>query len=121
MGQGGAPCPKPEKGYYKRLKAGRKRERSKVVKQVRPKIFDRAGNVCECCRIRPAESMSEYKPRSVGGKISEDNSDALCGSGTTGCHGHVQRHNIIRSVDEHGQKTFTAVREVARRWMAGEE
>ncbi len=33
-------------------------------------------------------------PRSLGGKVSRKNSIALCGSGTTGCHGLIQAHRI---------------------------
>lgn len=84
--------PKPEA----RVKTKARQEKIRVtsVKDVRQYVFARERNLCRCCRIRPAESMHEIRPRSVGGKVSRKNSVALCGSGTTGCHGHAQGHRI---------------------------
>lgn len=62
---------------------------------VRTYVFDREHNGCRVCRRRFAESMHELVPRSLGGKVSKRNSIAVCGSGTTGCHGFLQRHQIV--------------------------
>lgn len=88
--------PKPEprartKRRAKRIKADR-------ITEVRLYVFARERNLCRCCRLRPAESMHEIRARSLGGKISKVNSVALCGSGTTGCHGFCQTHQITVAV-----------------------
>lgn len=62
----------------------------------RPEILERANHVCELC-YGPLSSMSVHhrRPRQMGGTKAEwinshENLLALCGSGTTGCHGHVE-------------------------------
>jgi hypothetical protein len=84
--------PKPEP--RKRSKARLARTRRAHVAAVRAYVFAREQNVCRCCGIRAAESMHEIRPRSLGGKVSRENSIACCGSGTTGCHGFMQNHEI---------------------------
>lgn len=86
-------CPKPEP--QKRIKARRKRVQQKVTAAVRAYIFEREQYRCRCCVVRAAESMHEIHPRSLGGVVSPENSVALCGSGTTGCHGLIQAHLIV--------------------------
>jgi hypothetical protein len=63
---------------------------------IRPEILARANYVCELC-YGPLNQMSLHhrKPRQMGGtKVAwihdHENLLALCGSGTTGCHGHVE-------------------------------
>lgn len=92
MGQGGIACPKPTPRRI--LKARRKRQAAKVVKAVRAYVFEREGGMCRCCVTRRAESMHEIIPRSLGGEVSRTNSIAVCGDGTCGCHGKLQRHEI---------------------------
>src|SRR5688572_25410915 len=96
--------------YRRRRKAAKKAERKEKIQTVRPAIFERAQGWCECCRIRPATSMHEDRPKSLFGNrndaISEENSYAVCGTGTTGCHGHLQRHEIVIEIDGDGRKTF---------------
>lgn len=78
----------------KQIAAKAKRTRAAHVKEVRAYVFAREQGVCRCCGIRAAESMHEIRPRSLGGKVSRENSIAACGSGTTGCHGYMQDHEI---------------------------
>jgi hypothetical protein len=84
--------PKPEP--RKKTKARKKRAKAKNTKSIRAAVFNRDGYVCRCCDRRQAESMHEIVPRSLGGKVSMENSIAVCGSGTTGCHGKLQQHKI---------------------------
>lgn len=63
-------------------------------RNVRAYIFEREQGICRCCRIRATESMHELRFRSLGGKVSRFNSVALCGDGTRGCHGFLQRLEI---------------------------
>lgn len=92
MGLGGVACPKPPS--RKLLKGRKVRAQRKVTKDVRSYVFARERDRCRICRMRSAESMHELKPRSLGGKVSRHNSVAVCGSGTTGCHGLAQAHEI---------------------------
>lgn len=111
---------KPKRGSYKRARRLRRIEKSTNKKAIRAKLFPEDIVVlCVCCRRRRAESMHEMKPESTGGIASELNSVPVCGSGTTGCHGHLQRHNIYGE-RINGQWVFTPKRDVARRWMVGE-
>jgi hypothetical protein len=79
------------------VKAKRRDERENQDRtaKIRAYVFGRERNICRICRCRPAESMHELKPRSIGGKVSRANSVAVCGSGTTGCHGFAQSHQVI--------------------------
>src|SRR3954451_3813241 len=92
MGLGGVACPKPEP--RKRTKARKVRVSRAAVRDVRAYVFAREREICRCCRFRPAESMHELRPRSLRGKVSRTNSVAVCGSGTTGCHGYLQANEI---------------------------
>lgn len=84
--------PKPES--RKRVKGRKLRAKAKDTAAIRAYVFARERNLCRCCRLRPAESMHELKPRSLGGRVSRINSVALCGDGVHGCHGLLQRHAI---------------------------
>lgn len=77
-----------------RTKGRKKRAKQKITREVRPYVFARERDICRICRCRPAESMHELLPKSLGGRVSRRNSVAVCGSGTTGCHGHAQQHHI---------------------------
>jgi hypothetical protein len=115
---------KPKRGEYRRqLKARRRAERKAKNEAVRPVVFSRAHGFCECCKRRRAETMHEDRPKSLFGNrsdaISEDNSYAVCGSGTTGCHGYLQRHEIVVTTDRNGEKAFTARYPWAQRWIEG--
>lgn len=104
-----------------RVKTKARAEKIRVtsVKDVRQYVFARERNLCRCCRIRPAESMHEIRPRSLGGKVSRKNSVALCGSGTTGCHGFAQRHQVTVGGSVLGAEAklvFTTNSEAAAEW-----
>lgn len=91
----GEACPKPEP--RKRAKARKKRETRTREHDVRDYVFMRERNICRCCRARAAHSMHELVFRSLGGKVSRRNSVAVCGSGTTLCHGLLQSNQIAWS------------------------
>lgn len=74
--------PKPEP--RKRVKARRKRQQAAIVRDIRTYVFLREQNICRICRIRRAESMHEIRPRSLGGRVSPQNSIAVCGNGVEG-------------------------------------
>src|SRR4051812_18528693 len=104
----GAPCPKPEP--RKRTKARTEQQASSHVKSIREAVFEREHHACRCCGTRMATSMHEIRPRSLGGAVSMENSIALCGSGTTGCHGFCQRYSIrIHGQDAQGVLGFEPV------------
>lgn len=63
------------------------------MRRIRVAVFARDGGRCRCCG-RPATSMHELRPRSLGGAVSLANSIAVCGDGVQGCHGRLQRHEI---------------------------
>lgn len=69
-------------------------------------MFERENYRCRCCGAR-AESMHEILPRGRGGKVSRENSVALCGDGVRGCHGKCQRYEIrIIGNDAEGELQF---------------
>lgn len=64
--------------------------------------------------------MHELVFRSLGGKVSRTNSVAVCGSGTTGCHGHLQGHRIAFvdwGMGAEGPLTFHPQTDAACEWM----
>lgn len=96
------------------------RLKGKSVSEVRAYVFARERNLCRCCRVRPADSMHEIRPRSLGGKVSRKNSVALCGSGTTGCHGLAQKHDVIIGTSILGAEAeliFTPMTPQAAEWL----
>lgn len=87
----------------KKTKARAKRRQATYVDEVRVYVFGRERNICRCCRFREAHSMHEIRFRSLGGKISKSNSIAVCGTGTTLCHGLLQQGQIqVMAPAEHG-------------------
>jgi len=88
----GTAQPKPEP--RKKAKARKLRLHRMHVHDIRDYVFMRERNICRCCRAREAHSMHEMKPRSIGGQYSRKNSIAVCGTGTTMCHGFLQQHKI---------------------------
>lgn len=92
--------------YYQQLAGIRKPEAAQTTearhlrqetereRKVRIYVFARERDRCRCCRVRPAESRHELRFRSLGGKVTRENCVAVCGSGTTGCHGYLQAHAI---------------------------
>ena len=65
--------------------------KSKAAKRA---VMERDQHRCRVCG-KEAESVHELRFRSLGGKVSLENSIAVCGSGTTKCHGKLQRHRIL--------------------------
>ncbi len=64
--------------------------------------------------------MNEEPPRSCGGKVSRQDSMALCGDGTRRCHGFVTRNEIVIERGRLGAEdvlTFTAKTQAAADWM----
>lgn len=97
--------PKPAKRST--LKRKRRVIRAASVAMVRMAVFEREDYRCRCCG-RPAKSMHEIVPRSLGGAVSLENSVALCGDGVRGCHGKIQRHEVrIVGSDANGYLSFT--------------
>jgi hypothetical protein len=78
----------------------RKAKPEKVSAAVREGVLVRAGWHCEICGISLMSilySIHHRTPRGMGGsKVlylhNASNLLALCGSGTTGCHGYVESH-----------------------------
>jgi hypothetical protein len=111
--------PKEKRGAYRRKrKRDKKKAHREAVQTVRPAIFAASGGICVCCGVRRAESMHEEVPRSLGGKVSLDNSIPVCGSGTTKCHGFLQRNAIKVTRDDEGRRVFTPTTRAAIAWMA---
>ena len=90
------------------------------IATIRRAVFERASDICEICHRRRAESMHEVKPKSLGGIVSLDNSIAVDGSGTTGCHGFAQRHEVIVTAVVDGRRIWTPITDAARKWIRGE-
>ncbi len=110
------------KGTPKRiLKERKRRQRVKTTAEVREYVFARERNICRCCRKRAADSMHEIIFRSRGGKISKRNSLAACGDGVRGCHGFMQRHEIVvqwnGTQSAEGLLTFRPTTPAAAEWM----
>ena len=116
---GGIPKPEPRK----RTKRRKDRARADHVREVRQYVFARERDTCRICRFRRADSMHELRFRSLGGTVSKRNSVAVCGSGTTGCHGFAQRHEIewsgraSRDAGAEGTLWFQAMTTAAAEWL----
>jgi 5-methylcytosine-specific restriction endonuclease McrA len=82
-------------------------------------VFARDRETCRICRIRPAESMHEIVPRSLGGKVSLANSIAVCGDGVRGCHGFAQRHEIRIEGRADDYLEIQPCSRAAAEWMRG--
>lgn len=61
-------------------------------KKTREIVLERSEGRCEMCNQRKYLTVHHRKKRSHQGPWSPDNCLALCGSGTTGCHGWVESH-----------------------------
>jgi hypothetical protein len=52
--------------------------------------------MCEVCDAEPASNFHHRKPRGMGGTRLPIHGPEwllhLCGTGTTGCHGHIENH-----------------------------
>src|SRR5262245_35672387 len=87
----------------------RHRQRTRIEskhKAIKRAVMERDNQTCRVCG-KPAESVHELRFRSLGGKVSLENSIAVCGSGTTKCHGKLQRHRIlVMGSNANGTLTF---------------
>lgn len=114
----GFALPKPEP--RERTKRRVDRQESDRTKKTRTYVFQRDGFTCRCCSKRRAESMHEIRPRSLRGPISRENSCALCGDGSRGCHGFITRHEIVMDVSPEGADgllVFCVKTERAAEWV----
>ncbi len=74
---------------------------------VRAVVMARAGNCCERCGISIADqpaSIHHRQARGMGGTKDPAANDVpnlalLCGTGTTGCHGHIESHRTQAIAD----------------------
>jgi len=74
----------------------RKKQSLSDMRKSRPIVEDRSGGWCEVhipgvCEKR-ATNMHHRWAEGQGGPSTPENLIHLCGSGTTGCHGHIE-HN----------------------------
>lgn len=72
------PDPRPRKRY---------KATPKEWEQIRSKLLLRA---CQVCLLRKADSLHHVVRKSQGGDDWPDNMLAVCGTGTTGCHGLLE-------------------------------
>lgn len=76
-----------------RTAAARKRpERTREEVEARRLVAQRSGGVCEVCGNATATNFHHRKGKGQGGAWAPSNGLHLCGSGSTGCHGHVTTH-----------------------------
>lgn len=68
-------------------------------KLCRKVVKERSEGFCERCCRSGALSMHHRKKRGQGGPWSPENIVAVCGSGTTGCHGWIE-HNPDAAASE---------------------
>ncbi len=105
---------KPERRA--RTKARKERVRVKGVHEVRIYVMARDRFICRICRLRVATEMHELRFRSLGGKVSRQNSIAVC----QGCHQFAQRNAISYDMLGNGAEsdvTFTAQTVPAAEWL----
>lgn len=73
-----------------------KQQRTRIAsthKAIKRAVQERDHHTCRVCG-KPSQSVHEIHSRGAGGDVSLENSVAVCGSGTTGCHGKLQRYEI---------------------------
>jgi hypothetical protein len=66
-----------------------------ITKAQRELLRLRSQGVCELCGADQATNFHHRKNRSQGGGNELSNAMHLCGSGTTGCHGHVTENPAL--------------------------
>jgi len=59
----------------------------------------RSGGLCERCGKWGGTTLHHRRKRSQGGGWTPVNCVALCGHGTSGCHGWVEEHPKLAEVD----------------------
>lgn len=116
----GIPKPEPRKKVKgRKLRAGKKNSDT-----VRDYIMGRERQLCRCCRIREAQSMHELRFKSLGGKVSRQNSIGTCGQlvgSEPSCHTYLQANQIAYEMDPdvgaEGVIVFTPKTQTAADWM----
>jgi hypothetical protein len=88
------------------------------VKLARSLVYERSGGICEVCGKARGTNWHHRKNAGQGGLWAASNGLHLCGSGTTGCHGHITTHPAVSreqgwSVPSWGDPLTTRV------WLAG--
>lgn len=80
---------------------GARRRSTGPTPAVRALVVERAGGACELCRepLGDVWSLHHRLPRRMGGTRrgwinSPSNLLAVCGTGTTGCHGYIEIHRV---------------------------
>lgn len=67
----------------------RRPKRTAEERTARALVWERSAARCERCGRAPATNWHHRRNRSGGGLWTPENGMALCGTGTTGCHGEV--------------------------------
>lgn len=84
------------KGYRAQDRARRRRVQLGEERDIKDQVLERDDYTCRVCG-KPAQSVHEIKAKGMGGSrsaVSLENSIAVCGDGTRGCHGKLQRYEI---------------------------
>ena len=90
------PVASPAKPRAPRLATGPQRAATEWTEdRARPVVLGRNGGVCEWCNMRRATNYAHRLRRSQGGRWNPAGATALCGSGTTGCHGWATAHPLL--------------------------
>lgn len=74
------------------------RARARVTpeeREARAVVAARSGGTCEVCRRAPATNWHHRRNRSQQGAWCASNGLHVCGSGTTGCHGHISLNPAV--------------------------
>lgn len=89
------PLDGPARSYPKAAQVPPKKARRTDASKPRIKEI-RAKKAAECRLCGTTEGVNAHHliPRSLGGLWTESNVVGLCGSGTTGCHGDVERRHV---------------------------
>lgn len=89
-----------------RTRSRKKRQNQKHVHTVRAAVFERAKGLCEACWGAPPTEMHELVPRSQCGKISPQNSVAICHDCHVLAHKNTRRfrESFFPKGAEHGGK-----------------
>ena len=104
----------PKGRTRKSLKAAAKRQHAAEVRRIRALVFEREDGLCRCCKKARATEMHEIVFRSLGGKVSLENSIAICNT----CHCLLQSLVIGCVGDAQETLTFSLSETTLRRWWS---
>lgn len=71
----------------------KKAKRTQASRARIAEIREKKAASCRLCAVMENVNAHHLIPRSLGGAWTESNIVGLCGSGTTGCHGDVERRH----------------------------